>query len=56
MEMKLSHQAILVNIGILAGLILGYYDGAPMLSLLLAAGLLLMLANTIFFLRWKKRK
>jgi hypothetical protein len=51
---KLQNQIIIVNVGILGGLIYQYYRGAS-LPVIAAVGIALyLLVNTIFFFRLKK--
>jgi len=54
--MKLQNQILLVNAAILGGLVFEYFQGAPIVSIVLAGALLLLLANVIFFIRLQKAK
>ncbi len=55
-NMPLKNQFLLVNICIVAGLILEYYRGAPILAILITGIFLLLLVNIIFFIRFKRTK
>jgi len=54
--MSLRNQTIIVNLGIIGGLIIQYYRGEPLLFLEIVAATFVPVANVILFLRWKKRK
>jgi membrane protein DedA with SNARE-associated domain len=56
MEMSLRNQTIIVNLGILGGLIIRYYRGEPLRSLEIVAVTFVPVANVILLLRWRKRK
>jgi hypothetical protein len=49
--MKLKNQILLVNICFLAGLAFEYFQGTPVLVILIAGILCLLTANIIFFIR-----
>jgi hypothetical protein len=53
-KMGLRNQVLIVNIGILGGLVLEYYQGAPILPLGVAGVVVALLANGIFCFRWRR--
>jgi ABC-type multidrug transport system permease subunit len=55
-KMKLQNQIVLVNASILAGLVFGYFRGAPIFAIVVSGVVLLLLANVIFFIRVRKAK
>jgi hypothetical protein len=55
-KMNLQNQILVVNVGILGGLVFEYFRGTP-IGILAGSGIvLLLLANIIFFIRLKKLK
>jgi hypothetical protein len=55
-KMKLQNQILIVNASILAGLILEYFRGAPIIAIVVTGVFLLMLVNVIFYIRLQKAK
>jgi len=51
---KLQNQIIIVNVGILGGLIYQYHHGASLPAIAAIGIALYLLVNAIFFLRLKK--
>jgi len=54
--MNLRDQALMVNLGILSGLVCQCFRGAPMTALLAVGILFLALANLIFLGRQRRSK
>jgi hypothetical protein len=55
-KMKLQNQILIVNVGILGGLVFEYFRGTPIGVLAVCGVFLLLLANVIFLVRLKKLK
>lgn len=55
-KMKLRTQILLVNAGILAGLVWEYFRGTRILAILVTGVLLLLMANIIFLVRLQRPK
>ena len=56
LEMKLRNQVFFVNAGVVGGLLLAEYRGAPGVLLLPTGFILIVIVNAIFALRWRSRR
>ncbi len=54
MKIKLLNRILIVYAAVLAGLVLEYFRGAPITSLVIIGVFLLMLVNIFFFVRARR--